>query len=88
MPEGGTTEHDDTYRGTGYANAASDIARILEAVAEDAVHTSLEKERKRELNELAQSISYGNIHNGVNMTVHRICEVEPELRDEYDEVAR
>ena len=87
VPEGGTTEHDDTYRGTGYANAASDIARILEAVAEDAVHTSLEKERKRELNELAQSISYGNIHNGVNMTVHRICEVEPELRDEYDEVA-
>ena len=86
VPEGGTTEHDDTYRGTGYANAASDIARILEAVAEDAVHTSLEKERKRELNELAQSISYGNIHNGVNMTVHRICEVEPELRDEYDEV--
>lgn len=87
VPEGGTTEHDDTYRGTGYANAASDIARILEAVAEDAVHTSLEKERRRELNELAQSISYGNIHNGVNMTVHRICEVEPELRDEYDEVA-
>ena len=87
VPEGGTTEHDDTYRGTGYANAASDIARILETVAEDAVHTSLEKERKRELNELAQSISYGNIHNGVNMTVHRICEVEPELRDEYDEVA-
>lgn len=87
VPEGGTTEHDDTYRGTGYANAASDIARILEAVAEDAIHTSLEKERKRELNELAQSISYGNIHNGVNMTVHRICEVEPELRDEYDEVA-
>ena len=87
VPEVGTTEHDDTYRGTGYANAASDIARILEAVAEDAVHTSLEKERKRELNELAQSISYGNIHNGVNMTVHRICEVEPELRDEYDEVA-
>lgn len=87
VPEGGTTEHDDTYRGTGYANAASDIAWILEAVAEDAVHTSLEKERKRELNELAQSISYGNIHNGVNMTVHRICEVEPELRDEYDEVA-
>lgn len=87
VPEGGTAEHDDTYRGTGYANAASDIARILEAVAEDAVHTSLEKERKRELNELAQSISYGNIHNGVNMTVHRICEVEPELRDEYDEVA-
>lgn len=43
VPEGGTTEHDDTYRGTGYANAASDIARILEAVAEDAVHTSLEK---------------------------------------------
>ena len=62
VPEGGTTEHDDTYRGTGYANAASDIARILEAVAEDAVHTSLEKERKRELNELAQSISYSETY--------------------------
>ncbi len=49
--------------------------------------TPVWKKRKRELNELAQSISYGNIHNGVNMTVHRICEVEPESRDEYDEVA-
>lgn len=87
VPEGGTTERDDSYRGTGYANAASDIARILESVAEDAVHSSLEQERKRELNELAQSISYGNIHKGVNMTVHRITEVDPELRDEYDDVA-
>ena len=87
VPEGGTTERDDAYHGTGYANAASDIARILESVAEDAVHSSLEKERKRELNELAQSISYGDIHSGVNMTVHRICEVDPDLREEYDEVA-
>lgn len=86
-PEGGSVSEDEAYSGTGYQNAASDIQRILEQVAEDAVYSSLEKQRTAELNELAKSISYGNIHQGVNMVVHRINEVEYELYDQYQDVA-
>lgn len=86
-PEGGTTERDDDYKGTGYSGAASDIQRILEKVAEDSVCTELERQRTKELTELAQSISYGNIHDGVSMTVHRIAEVDDDLKEQYQEVS-
>ncbi len=86
-PEGGTTERDDDYKGTGYSGAASDIQRILEKVAENSVCTELERQRTKELTELAQSISYGNIHNGVSMTVHRIAEVDDDLKEQYQEVS-
>ncbi len=86
-PEGGTTEQDDDYAGTGYENAASDIERILEKIAENSVCTELERQRTKELTELAQSISYGNIHDGVQMTVHRIADVEDNLKEQYDAIA-
>lgn len=86
-PEGGTTERDDDYKGTGYAGAASDIQRILEKVAEDTVCTELERQRTKELTELAQNISYGDIHSGVSMTVHRMSQVEDELKEEYKEIS-
>lgn len=65
-------EQDDDYRGTGYTGAASDIQRILEKIAEGSVCQELERQRTKELTELAQSISYGNIHDGVNMTAVRL----------------
>ena len=86
-PEGGTTERDDDYKGTGYSGAASDIQRILEKVAENSVCTELERQRTKELTELAQSISYGNIHDGVSMTVHRIAEVDDDLKEQYQEAS-
>ena len=86
-PSGGETTTDDEYEGSGYTNAAADIERLLEAMAENAVHTQLEKERQKDLNELAQNISYGDIHEGVNKKVHRIAEVSDELKEAYASVA-
>lgn len=86
-PEGGTTERDDDYQGAGYAGAATDIQRILEKIAEGSVCTELERQRTKELTELAQSISYGNIHDGVSMTVHRIAEVSDDLKEQYQEIS-
>lgn len=85
-PEGGSLEEDDEYQGAGYANAASDIARILENIAENSVCSELERQRTKELTELAQSISYGDIHNGVQMTIHRIAEVGDEMKEQYQDI--
>ncbi len=86
-PEGGTVERDDDYQGTGYSGAASDIQRVLEKIAENSVCTELERQRTKELTELAQSISYGNIHEGVSMKVHRIAEVSDDLKEQYQEIS-
>lgn len=85
-PTGGGVEKDDEYTGTGYAGAASDIDRLLESMAERAVTTQLEKERTKELNELAQAISYGNIHAGVKIKIHRMAEVTDKLKEDYKEI--
>ena len=86
-PEGGGIEEDEKYAGTGYSGAASDIARVLESMAENSVCAELERQRTKELTELAQSISYGNIHDGVSMTVHRMAEVPDALVEQYQEIS-
>ena len=85
-PVGGETQHDDDYRREQSDRAAADIERMLEQMAEKAACKQLENERIQELNEAAQSISYGNIHNGVNIAVHRIAEVDEELQDQYHQI--
>lgn len=86
-PEGGITERDDDYEGAGYTGAAADIERLLNRIAEDSVTTELERQRTEELTELAQSISYGDIHDGVTKTVHRIASVSEDLKEEYQSIA-
>jgi len=86
-PDSGETKMDDEYEGSGYENAAADIDRLLENMAEHAVHTQLEKERSNELNDLAKNISYGNIHEGVDKVVHRITDVSDEMKEQYKMVA-
>lgn len=86
-PEGGSTEHDDSYEGAGYTGAAADVERLLNRIAENSVTTELERQRTAELTELAQSISYGDIHDGVSKTVHRIASVSEELKEEYQSIA-
>lgn len=85
-PVGGSTEYDDDYKRELNANAASDINRMLDQMAEKAAHKQLENERTTELNEAAQSISYGDIHSGVDVKVHRIDQVDDELQDQYYEI--
>lgn len=87
VPESGEIKKVDGYTGTHYPNAAADIERVLEQVAEGIVHKELERQRTKELTELAQNISYGNIHSGVSMTVHRIDEVDDDLKDQYSEIS-
>ena len=85
-PVGGETQYDDDYKREQSDRAAADIERMLEQMAEKAACKQLENERIQELNEAAQSISYGNIHNGVNIAVHRISEVDEELQDQYHQI--
>lgn len=86
-PLGGTTEKNDTYEREHYDKAAADIERILDKMAERAACEQLENERIQELNDVAQSISYGNIHAGVNIRINRISSVDEELVEQYDMIS-
>lgn len=74
------------YAGNGYQHAASDIERILEEIAEGVVHEAMEEELSEELQREANTISYGNAHRGVNVTVNRMSQVDPDLVDDYNAV--
>lgn len=86
-PVGGTMEENDEYEREQYDRAATDIERILDKMAEKAACEQLENERIRELNDMAQNISYGNIHAGVNIRVNRIASVDEELVEQYDAIS-
>lgn len=86
-PLGGTTEKSGSYEREHYDRAAADIERILDKMAEKAACEQLENERIQELNDVAQSISYGNIHAGVNIRINRISSVDEELMDQYDMIS-
>lgn len=86
-PIGGSIEYDADYQREINENAASDIERILDHMAEKAACKQLENERLRELNEAAQSISYGDIHSGIDIHVHRISQVDDQLQEQYDMIS-
>ena len=87
-PVGGEFEYDTDYQRHHYDQAASDIDRMLERMAERAANKQLENERIQELNDAAQSISYGNVHSGVTVHVHRISEVDEDLENQYNAVSQ
>lgn len=82
-PVGGRIERDDDFEGSGYTDAAADIERLVEQMAERAVFSDMEKKRTTELNALANEISYGNIHEGVEMKIRRIAQVSDENKEAY-----
>ncbi len=86
-PENGTVEYDPNYERQMYDKATADIERILDRMAEKAACKEMETERLQELNEAAQSISYGDIHKGVKIVVNRIASVDEELVDQYHAIA-
>ncbi|MDO5123100.1 MAG: nitric oxide reductase activation protein NorD [Eubacteriales bacterium] len=86
-PTGGTIEHDNDYQREMYDGAAADIERLLEKMAEKAACEQLENERIRELNDVAQNISYGNVHEGISVRVNRIASVDEELVDQYNYIS-
>ncbi len=85
-PVGGEVSYDQDYQREHYEKAASDIERMLEQMAVKAAEVQVENERLQELNEVAQNISYGDIHSGVNIVVHRISEVDEHLENQYHEI--
>lgn len=80
---GGGEVRNDTYEREHYEHAAHDVERLLDKMAERAACEQLENDRLRELNDVAQSISYGNIHKGVGIRVNRIATVDEELVEQY-----
>ncbi len=86
-PVGGSLERNDAYEREQDDRAAADIERILEKMAEKAACEQLENERIQELNDVAQNISYGNIHAGVNIRVNRIASVDEDLVEQYDAIS-
>lgn len=86
-PSGGTVENNELYKRESYENAAKDIQRILDKMAEKAACKQLENERLRELNESAQNISYGNIHSGVSIRINRITSVDEDMIEQYNDIS-
>ncbi len=86
-PEGGGTEYNSDYEAGNVDNSAKEIGTLLDKMAELAACKEVEDERLLELNEAAQAISYGNIHDGVAVRINRINEVGPELSDQYAQIA-
>lgn len=75
------------YAGTGYEDAASDIARVLNEAATEKAQAAYEQQLTEELQKAANDIHYGNAHAGIHVTVHRIQEISDHLIRQYEEVA-
>lgn len=86
-PDDGSLEYNDDYEREKYDKAASDIERVLDAMAEKATCEELEDERLAELNDFAQNVSYGNVHSGVRVRVNRISEVDEDLIEQYQQIS-
>jgi len=84
----GSLENNEEYEREKYENAASDIEKILENMAERAACQELEDERAIELNDFAKNISYGDAHKGVKVRVNRISDVDDELVEQYDYISK
>ena len=75
------------YAGTGYEDAASDIARVLKEAAAEKAQEVYEQQLSEELQKAANEIHYGNAHAGIHVTIHRIQEISDHLIRQYEEVA-
>ena len=85
--EGGTVTYNTGYAGSGYGDAASDTQRMLEEMAEAQVYEAMEEELSEELQREADSISYGNAHRGIDVTVNRMVHIDQEMIDSYNAIA-
>ena len=86
-PEDGDLEYNDEYEREKYDKAASDIERVLDAMAEKAACKEMEDERLTELNDFAKNVSYGNVHSGLRVRVNRISDVDDDLKEQYQQIS-
>lgn len=75
------------YTGSGYEDAANDIARVLQEVATEKAEKAYEQEMTEELQKAANDIHYGNAHAGIHVTINRLTEVNDSLIKQYERVA-
>lgn len=75
------------YAGSGYENAANDLARILNDVATEKAQNNYEQELTEDLQKSAGEIHYGNAHAGIHVTIHRINPVSDFFIKSYQTVA-
>lgn len=86
-PMGGGIEVNRDYTPEISGTVEAEMERLLDAMAEKSVCQELEQDRLRELNQEAQSISYGDIHKGVAIRVNRMTEVPPEMVTQYNAIS-
>ena len=86
-PMGGGIEVNRDYLPELSNTVEAEMERLLDTMAEKSVCQELEQDRLRELNQEAESISYGDIHKGVPIRVNRITEVPPEMAAQYNAIA-
>lgn len=86
-PVGGTVERNDNYVPELSKTLEAEMERLLDTMAEKSVCQELEQNRLSELNQEAESISYGDIHKGVPIRVNRMTEVPPEMVTQYNAIA-
>lgn len=86
-PLGGGIEVNRDYHPELSNTVEAEMERLLDTMAEKTVCQELEQDRLRELNQEAQSISYGDIHKGVAIRVNRMTEVPPEMVTQYNAIA-
>lgn len=86
-PMGGGIEVNRDYLPELSNSVEVEMERLLDTMAEKTVCQELEQDRLRELNQEAQSISYGDIHKGVAIRVNRMTEVPPEMVTQYNAIA-
>lgn len=86
-PMGGGIEVNRDYLPELSNTVEAEMERLLDTMAEKTVCQELEQDRLRELNQEAQSISYGDIHKGVAIRVNRMTEVPPEMVTHYNAIA-
>ena len=75
------------YAGSGYENAANDLARILNDVATEKAQNGYEQELTEDLQKSADEIHYGNAHASIHVTIHRINPVSDFFIKSYQTVA-
>lgn len=83
----GGIQFNNEYEGIDYAFSGADIERVLHEIAEGQVHQAYEEELSEELQQEANTISYGNVHRNVQMTVNRMSQVSEEMMERYMSVA-
>lgn len=83
----GGIEKNDTYSGSGYKNAVSDMERLLSSVAEDKAFEAYNREIEDELQAESDAIRYGNAHKCVKIRINRMATVPEQYIKDYERIS-